>query len=109
MYPCVFAHCRLKSLDYSDASVGSNLEYSLPCCCQSLLVGAQCAWYRDPDCALSQQTLTDLQARVKAIAEIVSELIAGVKEGRDVDLNNVKREVHLSNRLIASTFQRLSH
>ena len=34
-----------------------------------------------------------MQARVKAIAEIVSELIAGVKEGRDVDLNNVKREV----------------
>ena len=34
-----------------------------------------------------------LQARVKAIAEIVAELVAGVKEGRDVDLNDVKREV----------------
>ncbi len=37
-----------------------------------------------------------LQARVKAIAEIVSELVAGVKEGRDVDLNNVKREVRIA-------------
>lgn len=46
---------------------------------------------------------------MKAIAEIVSELIAGVKEGRDVDLNNVKREVHLSNRLVASTCQRVFH
>lgn len=36
-----------------------------------------------------------MQARVKAIAEIVGELVAGVKEGRDVDLNNVKREVKL--------------
>ncbi|KAA6429872.1 MAG: elongator complex 3-like [Trebouxia sp. A1-2] len=35
------------------------------------------------------------EARVKAIAEIVSELVAGVKEGRDVDLNNVKREASL--------------
>ena len=37
--------------------------------------------------------IVKLQARVKAIAEIVGELVAGVKEGRDVDLNNVKREV----------------
>lgn len=35
------------------------------------------------------------EARLKAIAEIVSELIAGVKGGRDVDLNNVKREASL--------------
>ncbi|KAL3142875.1 Elongator subunit [Trebouxia sp. C0009 RCD-2024] len=35
------------------------------------------------------------EARVKAIAEIVGELVAGVKEGRDVDLNNVKREASL--------------
>jgi len=41
-------------------------------------------------------TMRILQARVKAIAEIVSELVAGVKEGRDVDLNNVKREVRIA-------------
>ena len=41
-------------------------------------------------------TMPILQARVKAIAEIVSELVAGVKEGRDVDLNNVKREVRIA-------------
>lgn len=35
------------------------------------------------------------EARVKAIAEIVGELVAGVKEGRDVDLNHVKREASL--------------
>jgi len=55
--------------------------------------------------AASQQAVPDnfitllmriLQARVKAIAEIVSELVAGVKEGRDVDLNNVKREVRIA-------------
>ncbi len=42
------------------------------------------------------RTMRILQARVKAIAEIVSELVAGVKEGRDVDLNNVKREVRIA-------------
>ncbi|KAL3151943.1 Elongator subunit [Trebouxia sp. C0010 RCD-2024] len=36
------------------------------------------------------------EARVKAIAEIVGELVAGVKEGRDVDLNHVKREYCLA-------------
>ncbi len=41
------------------------------------------------------QLLTFAQARVKAIAEVVGELVAGVKDGRDVDLNNVKREVRL--------------
>lgn len=35
------------------------------------------------------------EARVKAIAEIIGELVAGVREGRDVDLNNVKREASL--------------
>ena len=34
-----------------------------------------------------------LQARVRAIAEIVGALVAGVRQGRDVDLNAVKREV----------------
>lgn len=34
-----------------------------------------------------------LQARVKAIAEIVGALVSGVKSGSDVDLNNIKREV----------------
>ena len=33
------------------------------------------------------------QARVKAIAEIVGALVAGIKQGSDVDLNDVKREV----------------
>ena len=42
------------------------------------------------------RTMRILQARVKAIAEIVSELVAGIKEGRDVDLNNVKREVRIA-------------
>ena len=58
-----------------------------------------------------------LQARVKAIAEIVSELIAGVKEGRDVDLNNVKREVEnnqlfaflLANMYLASWWWHIKH
>lgn len=34
-----------------------------------------------------------LQARVRAIAEIVGALVGGVKRGEDVDLNAVKREV----------------
>ena len=34
-----------------------------------------------------------MQARVKAIAEIVAELVQGVKTGQDVDLNEVKRVV----------------
>ena len=35
-----------------------------------------------------------MQARVKAITEIVAELMRGVKEGRDINLNTVKFEVH---------------
>ncbi len=34
-----------------------------------------------------------LQARVRAIADIVSALVAGVRRGEDVDLNSIKREV----------------
>lgn len=49
--------------------------------------------FSDHSITLLMRTMRILQARVKAIAEIVSELVAGVKEGRDVDLNNVKREV----------------
>lgn len=33
------------------------------------------------------------EARVRAIAEVVSLLVAGVREGRDVDLNQLKCEV----------------
>jgi elongator complex protein 3 len=33
-----------------------------------------------------------LQARVKAVADIVSHLIDGVQSGADVDLNDIKRE-----------------
>lgn len=36
---------------------------------------------------------TALQARVRAITEIVAELQRGVKEGRDVNLNAIKRDV----------------
>ena len=36
---------------------------------------------------------TALQARVRAITEIVTELQRGVKEGRDVNLNAIKRDV----------------
>ena len=50
----------------------------------------------DNSVTLLMCTMRILQARVKAIAEIVSELVAGVKEGRDVDLNNVKREVRIA-------------
>jgi len=34
-----------------------------------------------------------MQARVRAITEIVAELQRGVKEGRDVNLNTIKRDV----------------
>ena len=34
-----------------------------------------------------------LQARVRGITEIVAELQRGVKEGRDVNLNAIKRDV----------------
>ncbi len=33
------------------------------------------------------------EARVRAIAEVVSALVVGVREGRDVDLNQLKCEV----------------
>lgn len=36
------------------------------------------------------------QARVRAIADIVSALVAGVRRGEDVDLNAIKREVGAS-------------
>ncbi len=36
-----------------------------------------------------------VQARVRAIAEIVGALVAGVRNGEDVDLNAVKRAVQL--------------
>ena len=35
------------------------------------------------------------QARVRAISEIVAELVKGVGEGRDVNLNSLKSEVRL--------------
>lgn len=37
------------------------------------------------------QTLA--QARVHAVADIVSELVQGVLSGRDVDLNEIKKQV----------------
>jgi hypothetical protein len=37
-----------------------------------------------------------MQARVRAITEIVAELQRGVKEGRDVNLNAIKRDVGFS-------------
>lgn len=42
-----------------------------------------------------------LQARVKAITEIVAELMRGVKEGRDINLNTVKFDVTSSPRLLS--------
>ena len=36
-----------------------------------------------------------MQARVKAVAEIVGELIGGVLRGEDVDLNQIKRAATL--------------
>lgn len=36
-----------------------------------------------------------LQARVRAIAEIVGALVQGVRNGEDVDLNAIKREAAL--------------
>lgn len=41
----------------------------------------------------SAPTLAPEEARVRAVAEVVNALIAGVKEGRDVDLNQLKTEV----------------
>lgn len=38
-----------------------------------------------------------MQARVRAITEIVAELQRGVKEGRDVNLNTIKRDVRSDN------------
>lgn len=35
-----------------------------------------------------------LQNRMRAIAEIVNALISGVKAGRDVDLNAIKRDIN---------------
>ncbi len=40
------------------------------------------------------------QARVKAITEIVAELMRGVKEGRDINLNTVKFDVTSSPQLL---------
>jgi elongator complex protein 3 len=40
-------------------------------------------------------SLPCLQARVRAIADIVGALVQGVKNGEDVDLNLVKREVSI--------------
>ena len=37
--------------------------------------------------------LPPAEARVRAIAEVVQALISGVRDGRDVDLNNLKGEV----------------
>lgn len=34
-----------------------------------------------------------VQARMRAVADIVSALVDGIRSGRDVDLNAVKREV----------------
>lgn len=36
-----------------------------------------------------------MQARVKAVAEIVSKLVEGVTAGQDVDLNAIKRDATL--------------
>jgi hypothetical protein len=44
----------------------------------------------------NRATVTGLppeEARVRAVAEVVNGLIAGVKEGKDVDLNQLKTEV----------------
>jgi hypothetical protein len=46
----------------------------------------------------NRATVTGLppeEARVRAVAEVVNGLIAGVKEGKDVDLNQLKTEVRL--------------
>ena len=45
--------------------------------------------------------LVVLQARVKAITEIVAELMRGVKEGRDINLNTVKFDVTSSPQLLS--------
>lgn len=43
-----------------------------------------------------------MQARVRAIADIVSALVQGVKNGEDVDLNAVKRDASLKYTLTKS-------
>ncbi len=45
-----------------------------------------------PACPCSPGTL---QAHIKAIGEIVNGLVAGIKHGRDVDLNKLKRDVSI--------------
>lgn len=42
---------------------------------------------------------TSLQARMRAVSDIVTALVAGVRAGRDVDLNAVKREAAVKYRL----------
>lgn len=42
---------------------------------------------------MGQAVLPPEEARVRAIAEIVNHLIQAVKQGQDVDLNNLKTEV----------------
>ncbi len=37
--------------------------------------------------------LSEEEGRVRAVAEVVSELLRAVKEGRDVDLNQLKCDV----------------
>lgn len=39
--------------------------------------------------------LSPEEARVRAVAEVVNSLIQGIKEGKDVDLNQLKTEVRL--------------
>lgn len=41
----------------------------------------------------SQCVTLSVQARVRAISEIVNALVQSVKNGEDIDLNNVKKEV----------------
>ena len=46
-----------------------------------------------PTCRASPAACVAAQARVKAVSEIVSQLIQGVQGGADVDLNAIKYEV----------------
>lgn len=48
-----------------------------------------------------------MQARLKAVAEIVSKLIDGVTSGNDVNLNDVKRDAALRYQARSLPLQRL--
>lgn len=80
--------CHLRRYDFPNVSFPTEHAISHI----SIIISLHVTWHQTVNKYKSAIWLS-LQARVKAIAEIVGALVSGVKSGSDVDLNNVKREV----------------